>query len=104
MKIKLPNGIVLSRDEDESYYWVSTETQSDAEEIVIPESHNGIPVTHICECAFYNCPNLSRLTVPGSIVSMGYTSLSENPDGISVTVLDGVSEINEYTFYMDGSL
>ena len=47
MKIKLPNGIVLSRDEDESYYWVSTETQSDAEEIVIPESHNGIPVTHI---------------------------------------------------------
>ena len=40
-------------------------------DIVIPSTYNGKPVTAIGENAFYNCINLSGITIPNSVTSIG---------------------------------
>jgi hypothetical protein len=39
--------------------------------VVIPSSTNGLPVTSIGDYAFYNCTNLTDVTIADSITSIG---------------------------------
>ena len=56
---------------DGSSYGVVAGSARYLEEIVIPDSFNGKPVTTILESAFSNATNLKRITIPNSIVSVG---------------------------------
>lgn len=39
----------------------------EAQSVIIPETHNGLPVVEIGEQAFINCENIERLSIPSSI-------------------------------------
>lgn len=47
---------------------------SDAKEITVPSAIDGLPVTALRGDAFVNCPNVTAITVPASVVSL--------PDGV----------------------
>ncbi len=95
--------------------------------VVIPGTTNGLPVTSIGNQAFYNCNNVTDVTIPTSVTTIGSsafdgcTSLTSVaiPDGVtniadyvfasctsltSVTIPDGVTSIAEYAFWDCGSL
>ena len=46
------------------------------EEIVIPDIYKGRPVTSIGDKAFDNCSLLKSITIPNSVVSVGYAAFS----------------------------
>ncbi len=45
--------------------------------VVIPSAINGLPVTSLGDMAFYDCTNLTSVTVPGSITNVGELVFSE---------------------------
>ena len=96
------------------------------EEVVIPSTYEGLPVTSIgnnafayCDglksvvipdsvtrigaSAFYNCYSLTSVVIPDSVTRIG-ASAFENCDGLkSVTIPDSVTSIGTYAFaYCDG--
>src|ERR1035441_3172194 len=44
--------------------------------VVIPSSTNGLPVTSIGDYAFYICPNLTSITIPSSVTSIGLSAFA----------------------------
>ena len=65
--------------------------------LVIPDTIEGYPVTTISDRAFYNCCNLTNVTIPDSVTSIGsgafgITSLT------SVTIPDSVTSIDTSAF------
>ena len=52
-------------------YAVSVGNAKYLEEIVIPATYNGKPVTSIGESAFNNCTGLTSVTIPNSVTNIG---------------------------------
>lgn len=92
-----------------------------ATEVIIPEEINGLPVTYICDNAFYICEELVMVKMPDTIISTGFSifefcfklkdvKLSESLTIINydmfksctvlekITIPNDVKTINECTF------
>ncbi|MBR6600578.1 MAG: leucine-rich repeat domain-containing protein [Bacteroidaceae bacterium] len=71
-------------------------------EIVIPESikHKGITysVTSIGEEAFYDCPDLTSVTIPNSVTSIEDYAFEECSGLTAVTIPNSVTSIGDYAF------
>ena len=68
-------------------------------EIALPEG-----LTSIEDYAFYNCYNLTSVTIPESVISIGYKSFDSCCSLMSVTIPAGVTNIKNYAFYNCNSL
>ncbi len=72
--------------------------------VYVPKTYNGKPVTKIADYAFQDCKTLTSITIPSSIVSIGYKSFYNCTSLLSVTVREGVTLIGAYAFYNCDSL
>jgi|GEM_PF-425485 len=66
-------------------------------DITIPTTLGGCPVIAIGDSAFLNNVNITDLTIPSSVRTIGYLSFA-NTDMISVNIDSGVSSIGPYAF------
>lgn len=66
---------------------------------VIPSSIEGKPVTDIESYAFFNCTNLTSVTIPACVVSIGDSAFENCVSLTSVTVSAGVIDIGDAAFY-----
>lgn len=67
-------------------------------ELIIPDSYNGLPVTKIGRDAFWNCNQLTSVTIPGSV-----TIIEESAFGVcyqlqTVYLSEGLVTIGMYAF------
>ncbi|MBO5702144.1 MAG: leucine-rich repeat domain-containing protein [Clostridia bacterium] len=131
--VTLPGDIVLTLSDDGSYYSVTDGKNYTASEIVIPASHNGVPIKRIASVAFKDNSAIKTVTLPDSIEKIErwafedcvnieyneyggayYLGNAENPYAflISSTKADiGAVDINEnvrliadYAFFQNNSL
>ena len=63
---------------------------------VIPDDGS---VTVIGDRAFYDCDNLTSITIPDSVTSIGYSAFSYCSNLTSVTIGSGVTSIGDRAFY-----
>ena len=73
-------------------------------DIVIASTYNGFPVTSIGNAAFYNCTNLTSVTIPNSVTSIGSTAFRYCTSLTSVTIPSSVTSIGFGAFQYCGSL
>ena len=76
-------GLTFNLINDGTEYEVGQSLISDTS-VLIPDTHNGLPVTRIGDNAFYNLQNLRRVTIPDSVTSIGYT-VSLRTNGTAAT-------------------
>lgn len=71
-------------------------------DIAIPSSleHNGVSysVTAIGENAFNNCRDLHSVSIPNTVVSIGYGAFCGSEKLVSVNIPEGVTTIENFTF------
>ncbi len=67
--------------------------------VVIPAVTNGLPVTDIRTNAFFNCTNITSLTIPGSISVIAYKAFSQCTGLTNVTIGNGTLSIEKFAFY-----
>jgi len=77
-------------------YSVSKGTAT-AAEVVIPSFFEGKPVTHIADNGFINYSNMTSISIPANITSVGYNAFS-NTGLTSVTIPASVTFIGDYAF------
>lgn len=56
-------------------------------------------VTAIGDHEFWQRTYLEKVTIPSSVISIGYAAFGECPALAEVTILDGVADIGDYGFY-----
>ena len=73
-------------------------------EIVIPVEYQGKPVTQILDQGFYECANLTSVTLPESIISIGYYGFFGCSKLTSITIPSSVMNIGLCAFDNCGKL
>lgn len=66
--------------------------------VVIPSSHNGLPVICIGNNAFYGCTGLTGITIPSSVTSIGQYAFAYCYGLLSISIPKSVASIGVYTF------
>ncbi|MBQ3527040.1 MAG: leucine-rich repeat protein [Clostridia bacterium] len=76
-----------------------TDYTGTAENLVIPDTIEGCPVTKIGDSAFYNCQKLISVDIPDGVTSIGESAFNSCLALTSVNIPDGVTSIGYNTFY-----
>ena len=91
-------GLVFKlNDYSQSYAVASIGTCTDTD-VVIPDTHEGLPVTSIDKEAFKGCTSLTSVTIPNSVTSIGNSAFERCTGLTSVTIPDSVTNIGEMAF------
>ena len=83
---------------DGTYYIVSGIGDCKDTDIFIPEVHNELPVKAIDNFAFYECKDLTSITLPAGITAIGREAFSGCVRLESIAIPDGVETIGERAF------
>jgi len=67
-------------------------------QVVIPATYNGLPVTAIGSNAFYDCSELTSVNIPNSVISIGEYAFFHCSNLTSVTIGSGVTSIGKEAF------
>ena len=93
-----PIGLQFELNEDESSYSVVGIGDCNDTNIVIPSTHEGLPVTSISDRAFANCTRLESIIIPESVTSIGGGAFWECRALESINIPDSVTSIEGGTF------
>lgn len=89
----------VDEDGDGTFDYVKiTACDQSVTEVEIPSEIEGLPVT-IIEDAFYGCKNLTSITIPDGVTSIGDWTFGFCSALTSVTIPDSVISIGECAFY-----
>lgn len=66
--------------------------------LVIPASHDGKPVTRIANKGFFMCQNLTGVTIPESIETIGEQAFASCGALADITISNGVKKIEKTAF------
>ncbi len=55
-------------------------------------------ITELCENAFYNCPNLTSVSLPSTVTVIGGFAFADCPSLTSVNIPNGVTAISDWAF------
>ena len=69
-----------------------------AQELIIPDTLDGMKVTAIGDLAFYSCSSLTAVTIPESVTAIGDDAFSYCSSLIAVTIPDSVTAIGDGAF------
>ena len=72
---------------------------TNAGDVVIPTTIDGMPVVSIGDNAFQSCTGLTSVTIPNSVTSIGGAAFAYCSSLTSVTIPDSVTSIGAYAFY-----
>ena len=75
-----------------------TSYNGDMEEVVIPNEIDGVTVTALLDYAFYQCANLTSITIPNSVISIGDYAFCQCANLTSITIPNSVISIGDYAF------
>lgn len=81
-------GLEYTLSSDESYYIV-TGIGTASGDIIIPDTHEGLPVTYIGSSAFGYCSNLTSIEIPAGVASIGEDAFFNCSNLESVTFAEG---------------
>ena len=98
-EIKYSNGLEYTLSEDKTYYAVSGIGDCTDIDIVIPPTHESLPVKAIHKNAFYDCDNLISVIIPDSVTSIGDSAFKYCSGLIKVTIGKGVASVGYGAFY-----
>ena len=91
-------GLSFQLNSDGTSYSVSGIGSATSKDIVIPATHNGLPVTSIEQQAFSNCSGLTSITIPDSVTSIDWGAFEDCSGLTSVMIPDSVTSIGAYAF------
>ena len=97
-------GLKFTKRSDGTY--MLSDYTGSASEVIIPSAYNGIAVTSIGAEAFYNCTNLTSITIPSSVVQVGDGAFA-SCGGLKTVTFAGNSQlvgIGSYAFLDCSSL
>lgn len=77
---------------------IITDCDESAEEVIIPDEIDGIPVTAIGNKAFENCKLLKSIIIPDSIKKLSYGTFTNCESLTSVKIPDEATSIYYFTF------
>lgn len=83
---------------DGTYYIFSGLGKVNKPEIVVPDVHNGKPVTAIGSWAFAGSSSLTSVTLPDSITSIGYHAFTNCKSLTEINIPEGVTNVGEDAF------
>ena len=92
-------GLKYSLSGDGAYYIV-TGIGTASGDIIIPDTHEGLPVTYIGSSAFRYCSSLTSIETPAGVTSIGYGAFWDCSNLESVTFAEGsqLTSIGDYAF------
>ena len=73
-------------------------------EVVIPDKLGGYPVTNIGANAFYNCINITKVSIPATVTAIGNYAFEKCKNLTDVTIADGVTSFGYEPFRLCGSI
>ena len=91
-------GLVFELSEDQkSYIFVGLGECKD-DEIIIPPTYNGLPVTHIGDYAFSGDELIKRVIIPNSVISIGSWAFSSCKSLESIEIPNSVLTVGIWAF------
>ena len=90
-------GLDFAKDHSGGYIVMGMGACKDSD-VVIPPTHEGIPVVGIDEYAFYENTQLTSVYVPGSVTEIGSNAFTKCKNLTTATLAEGVSEIGTLAF------
>lgn len=97
-------GLDLTLSDNGEYYIVSGIGECTDTDIVIPSTHEGLPVTSIGASAFGGRSSLTSVTISDSVTSIGNSAFSYCTSLTSVTIGNSVTSVGSSAFYKCTSL
>jgi hypothetical protein len=72
--------------------------------VVIPDATNGLPVNAVWNGAFYQCTNLTSVTIPAGVTRIGHGAFAFCGSLTSATMPDSVTNFGAFTFFACSNL
>ena len=86
---------LINNDTEYEVAGIGTATNTD---IVIPSVFQGLPVTSIGEMAFYDCSELTSVTIGNGVENIGVAAFYNCASLTSITIPNSVTSIGEGAF------
>ena len=91
-------GLAFTSNGDETCYVSGIGSCTDTDIIIPSVSPIGDIVTSIGANTFYNCSNLTSITIPDSVTTIGNSAFYNCSELTSITIPDSVTYIGDYAF------
>ena len=95
---KSEEGLSFKLNDDEASYTVKGIGSATSNNLVIPVTHNGLPVTRIGDNAFSGCSGLTSVTIPDSVTGIGSGAFYGCSGLTTIVIPDSVVSIGSSAF------